>query len=87
MLEKGRDRLMEKSKKERMNDILTKLEDVKNSQEALIVKIATIQIELLELPDNKLEEAIAEAHAITTNNTEKIGIAIEKYQMAINILE
>ena len=78
---------MEKSKKERMNEILTKLEDVKNSQEALIEKIAMIQIELLELPDNELEEAIAEAHSITTNNTEKIVIAIEKYQMAINTLE
>ena len=78
---------MENSEKERMNDILTKLEDVKNSQEALIVKIATIQIGLLELPDNELEKAIAEAHAITINNTEKIGIAIEKYQMAINTLE
>lgn len=78
---------MEKSEKERMNDILTKLEDVKNSQEALIVKIATIQIGLLELPDNELKKAIAEAHGITINNTEKIGIAIEKYQMAINTLE
>jgi len=47
---------MEKSKKERMSDILVKLEDVKNSQEALIVKIATIHIELLELPDNELEK-------------------------------
>jgi len=78
---------MEKSKKERMNDILVKLEDVKNSQEALIVKIATIQIELFELPDDELEKAVGEAHSSATSNTEKIKNAIEKYQVAINSLE
>lgn len=78
---------MEKSKKELMNDILVKLEDVQNSQEALIVKLATIQIELLEIPDNELEKAVGEAHSSATNNTEIIKNEIEKYQAAINLLE
>lgn len=73
--------------KTEMNDILAKVEDVQNSREALIVKIAMIQIELLELPDSELEKAVGEAHSSATNNTEKIKNAIEKYQMAINSLE
>ena len=78
---------MEKGKKERMNDILVKLEDARNSQEALIVKLATIQIELLELPPSELEKAVGEAHSNATRNTEKIKNAIEKHQMAIKYLE
>ncbi|MEA1948957.1 MAG: hypothetical protein U9N83_16845 [Thermodesulfobacteriota bacterium] len=78
---------MKKSKKEQMNDILTKLEDVQNSQEALIVKIATIQIELLEVPNEELEKMIVEAHSNATINTELIKRAMENYKMAINSLE
>ena len=75
---------MEKTKVDRMNDIAAKLQDVLNSQEALIEKTAEIQIDLLEAADKKLEQAIVEIHTNASTNYDAIQHALEMYQEKID---
>ena len=74
---------MEKTKEDRMNDIAAKLQDVLNSQEALIDKTAEIQIDLLEAADKELEEAIVEIHTSASANHDAIQQALNSYQEKI----
>ena len=45
-------------KVEAMQDILTKLEDIKNSQESIVEKIGQVQVELFNTPIKKLKKQL-----------------------------
>ena len=63
-----------------MGDIAAELQDILNSQEALIEKTAKVQIDLLEAADKDLEAAIVEIHTNASANYTAIEQALEKYQ-------
>lgn len=67
-----------------MQEILTKLEDVYNSQAALNQKMGVIQMALDDAPDVELEAALAEAYGNAQRNAELIRDAAHKYEMAVN---
>ena len=74
---------MEKTKEDRMNAIAAKLQDILNSQEALIDKTAEIQINLLEAADQDLEQAIIDIHTNASANHDAIQQALDRYQEKI----
>ncbi len=78
---------MEKNKTDLMNDIKIKLQDVQNSQESLVEKLASIQIELFEIPDKELEKSLGDAHNNASTNHDLIKAALENYEMKINASE
>lgn len=78
---------MDEEKLERMRLVLSKLEDIKNSQESIIDKINHVITDLFLHPDNQLEKAMEVAHQKASENVEAVQEAIEEYEMKINKLE
>jgi hypothetical protein len=76
---------MEKTKGEIMNHVLTKLQDVQNSQKALIEKMASIQIELFDTPDAELEKAVESALGTVLQAADELNPAVEQYEMKVNV--
>ena len=68
-----------------MNHVLTKLQDVQNSQKALIEKMASIQIELFDLPDAELENAVETALGTILQAADELNPAVEQYEMKVNV--
>ncbi len=70
---------------EAMQAILTKVEDVYNSQAALNQKMAVIQMALEETPDEALEAALLETYSNANKNAELIRTASQDYEMKLNV--
>lgn len=75
---------MNRTKEDIMGDIAAKLQDILNSQEALIEKTAEVQIDLLDASDKELEKAIVDIHTNASANYTAIEQALEKYQEKID---
>ncbi|MES2734132.1 MAG: hypothetical protein V4714_20460 [Bacteroidota bacterium] len=75
---------MNKTKGEVMNHVLTKLQDVQNSQRALIEKMASIQIELFDQPDAALEKAVESALGSISLAADELNPAVETYEKKVN---
>lgn len=67
-----------------MKEILTKLEDIYNSQAALNEKLAVVQMALEDAQDVDLEATLVEAYGNAQRNAELIKDATHKYEMAVN---
>ncbi len=76
--------IMEKSKVEIMEDILAKLENIKNSQESLIEKVGYIQVELFNHPDSELENQLSQINTKASELYEFMDQVIEDYTMKLN---
>lgn len=75
---------MDQAKYDKMQAMLQKLEDIKNSQESILDKINHVITDLFENPDKDLENAMEEAHQKASENVEKISEAIEDYEIKFN---
>lgn len=78
---------MDENKILQMRATLSKLEDIKNSQESILDKINHVITDLFQNPDKDLEKAMEEAHQKASDNVDAIREAIEEYEMRINKLE
>ncbi|MCL6219751.1 hypothetical protein [Zunongwangia pacifica] len=78
---------MDQEKIDNMRSTLSKLEDIKNSQESIIDKINHVITDLFEHPDKELEKAMENAHQRSSDNIETVNEAIEAFEMKINQLE
>ncbi|MDN3596535.1 hypothetical protein [Zunongwangia endophytica] len=78
---------MDQAKIDNMRSTLTKLEDIKNSQESIIDKINHVITDLFEHPDKELEKAMESAHQKSSDNVEAVSEAMEDFEMKINQLE
>ena len=72
------------SSSETMTTIITKLEDIYNSQAALNQKMAVVQMALEEAHDAELEATLLEAYGNAQRNAELIREATRKYEMVRN---
>jgi hypothetical protein len=75
---------MEKSRVEIMEEILVKLEDIKNSQESLVEKVGVIQVDLFNNPDPELEDELGKLNKWESELYDFINKMIEDYEMRIN---
>ncbi|RNL75266.1 hypothetical protein ED312_21645 [Sinomicrobium pectinilyticum] len=78
--------MADENKLEQMRKILSKLEDIKNTQESSIDKINHVITDLFQFPDSKLEKVMEEAHQRASDNVDMVREAIDEYQMRINKL-
>lgn len=56
-----------------MEKIVRELEDLKNSQQALIQKLGKIEVDNIELSDKRLEKDLPEMHQRVTDNLDTIA--------------
>lgn len=75
---------MDQAKYNEMEATLHKLEDIKNSQESILDKINHVITDLFQHPDKALEKAMEAAHEKASENVEKIGEAIEEFEIKFN---
>ncbi len=71
---------MDKIRKyELMEKIVHELEDLKNSQQAIIVKLAKIEVDNIELGDKRLEKDLPDMHQRVTDNLVTIAGILEDF--------
>ncbi|SEM62439.1 hypothetical protein SAMN05216436_10621 [bacterium A37T11] len=71
---------MDKLKKyELMEKVVRQLEDVKNSQQAIIEKIGKIEVDNFDLGDTRLEKNLADIHQRTADNLDSIADQLEYF--------
>ncbi|MVZ62726.1 hypothetical protein [Sphingobacterium humi] len=72
---------MDKLKKfDLMEKISRELEDIRNSQQAVLEKIAKVEIDNIELGDKTIETKIPEIYQRTADNSEAIREILEAFQ-------
>lgn len=72
---------MDKLKKfELMAKITRELEDVRNSQQAVLEKIGKIEVDNIELGDKLIESKIPEIYSRTAENAEAIKAILDDFQ-------
>ncbi|MDB5118784.1 MAG: hypothetical protein JWN56_2 [Sphingobacteriales bacterium] len=76
---------MDKLKKfELMEKITHELEDLKNSQTAIVQKIGKIEIDNFDLNNKTLERVLPEMHQNVADNLDKIAEILEDFENAKN---
>src|SRR5665811_1821923 len=71
---------MDKLKKfELMEKIVHELEDLKNSQQAIIQKLAKIEVDNIDLGDKKLEKELPDMHQRVSDNLDTIAGLLEDF--------
>lgn len=72
---------MDKLKKfQLMEKIGRELEDVRNSQQAVLEKIGKIEVDNIELGDKNIEKTIPEIYQRTADNADAIRSLLESFQ-------
>ncbi len=78
---------MDQQKLDQMRSTLSKLEDIKNSQESILDKINHVITDLFQHPDKELEKTMEDAHQKASDNVDAVREAMEDYEMRINKME
>lgn len=64
---------------ELMEKIVRELDDLKNSQQALIQKLGKIEVDNIELSDKRLEKDLPDMHQRVTDNLDAIASILEYF--------
>ena len=78
---------MDQEKLDHMRSVLSKLEDIKNTQSSIIDKINHVITDLFQHPDKELEKTMEDAHQKASDNIDAVREAMEDYEMRINKME
>jgi ElaB/YqjD/DUF883 family membrane-anchored ribosome-binding protein len=71
---------MDKIRKfELMEKIVHELEDLKNSQQAIITKLAKIEVDNIDLGDKRLEKDLPDMHQRVADNLDTIASILEDF--------
>lgn len=62
-----------------MEKIVHELEDLKNSQQAIIQKLAKIEVDNMELGDKRLEKDLPDMHQRVSDNLDTIAAILEDF--------
>ena len=62
-----------------MEKIVNELEDLKNSQQAIIVKLAKIEVDNMELGNKRLENDLPDMHQRVSDNLDTIAAILEDF--------
>ena len=64
-----------------MEKIVNELEDLKNSQQAIIQKLAKIEVDNMELGDKRLEKDLPDMHQRVSDNLDTIAGILEDFEV------
>ncbi len=67
-----------------MEKIVHELEDLKNSQQAIIQKLAKIEVDNMDLGDKKLEKDLPDMHQRVSDNLDTIAGLLEDFAAKTN---
>ncbi len=67
-----------------MEKIVHELEDLKNSQQAIIQKLAKIEVDNIDLGDKKLEKDLPDMHQRVSDNLDTIAGLLEDFANKTN---
>ena len=67
-----------------MEKIVHELEDLKNSQQAIIQKIAKIEVDNMDLGDKRLEKDLPDMHQRVSDNLDTIAGILEDFAVKTN---
>ena len=74
------DLIMDKIRKfELMEKIVHELEDLKNSQQAIIQKLAKIEVDNIDLGDKRLEKDLPDMHQRVSDNLDTVAGILEDF--------
>ncbi|MGN6394669.1 MAG: hypothetical protein ACTHMI_03835 [Mucilaginibacter sp.] len=62
-----------------MEKIVHELEDLKNSQQAIIQKLTKIEVDNIELGDKRLEKDLPDMHQRVSENLDTIAVILEDF--------
>jgi Mg2+ and Co2+ transporter CorA len=62
-----------------MEKIVHELEDLKNSQQAIITKLAKIEVDNIDLGDQRLEKDLPDMHQRVSENLDTIAAILEDF--------
>lgn len=74
---------MDAAKLDEMNSIKSSLEDIQHSQEALVQKVAQLEVNLINNPDKEVEEALTEIFSNASENNDLVKDLIDKFDMRL----
>ena len=67
-----------------MEKIVHELEDLKNSQQAIITKLSKIEVDNMELGDKRLEKDLPDMHQRVADNLDTIAAILEDFATQTN---
>lgn len=70
---------MDASKLDQMNSIKSALEDLHNSQEAVLQKVGQIEVNLMNNPDKEVENGLTEVYSNASDNAELVKDLLDKF--------
>ena len=70
-----------------IHTIQSKLEDIQRSQVALVQKLAQLQLDLIDQPDQDLEDGLGDLYSSASADADVIGELLEKYTMKVNVMD
>lgn len=62
-----------------MEKIVRQLEDIQNSQQAIIEKVGKVEIDNFELNDKNLEKVLSDIHQRTADNFDSINVLLDGF--------
>ena len=74
---------MDAAKLDEMNSIRSSLEDIQHSQEALVQKVAQLEVNLINNPDKEVEEALTEIFSNASENNDLVKDLVDKFDMRL----
>lgn len=77
-------RIMDAAKLDKMNSIKSSLEDLQHSQEALVQKVAQLEVNLMNNPDKEVEEGLTEIFSNASENADLVKDLLDKFNMRVD---
>ncbi|WP_017733922.1 hypothetical protein [Nafulsella turpanensis] len=78
---------MNKSKLDELKSIQSSLEDLHNSQEAIIQKVGQLEVNLMNNPDKEVEEGLTEVYSNASANADLVKELLDKFNMRVEKAE
>ncbi len=75
---------MDAAKLEQLNSIQSALEDLHNSQEAIIQKVGQLEVNLMNNPDKEVEDGLVEVYSSASDNADRVKDMLDKFNERVD---
>ncbi len=75
---------MDASQLDKLNSIKSSLEDLQNSQVAIVQKVAQLEVNLMNNPDKEVEDGLTEIYSNASDNAELVKELLDKFNIRVD---
>lgn len=75
---------MDAAKLEHLNSIKSSLEDLHNSQEAVLQKVGKLEVDLMNNPDKEVEDGLIEVYSRASDNAALVKELLDKFNERVD---